>query len=237
MRKLRCVIADDEPVARKILKEFIEQVPFLIFAGEFDNALKTHAFLQDNSADLLFLDLEMPKLKGLDYLKTYPVKPLTILTTAFPQYALEGYELDVVDYLLKPIAFKRFLKSVHKAKELVDMKETITAEMDSSYIFVRTEKRIEKIDLQAILYIESTGNYVSIFTESKKIIAYLTLKGLQSQLAGKRFIKIHQSYMVSCSQIDAIEGNEIKIHNKTLPISRKYREAVMQMVEDRLLKR
>jgi DNA-binding LytR/AlgR family response regulator len=237
MKKMRCIIVDDEPVARKILQEFVEQVPFLELVAKFENAAKTEAFLQNNQADLMFLDIEMPKVSGLELLKKADIKPLVILTTAFPQYALEGYELDIIDYLLKPFAFSRFLKAVQKARDFADMKNNTASSISSSYLFVRSEKRIEKIELKDILYVESLGNYVSICTENKKIIAYLTLKSIESQLPANEFIKIHQSFLVACSRIDAIEGNEMKIMDKALPISRNYRDTVMQMVQERLLRR
>lgn len=237
MKKMRCIIVDDEPVARKILREFTAQVPFLELAGEFENAQKTKTFLHADHADLMFLDIEMPKLSGLDYLKRSTVDPLVILTTAFPEYALEGYELDIIDYLLKPIAFNRFLKAVQKAKEYNELRYNNTVAANPTYLFVRSEKRIEKVELKDILYIESFGNYVNIHTGQKKIVAYLTLKGLESQLPAQEFIKIHQSFLVSFSHISAIEGNQVFINNKPLPISRNYRESVMNIVEQRLLKR
>jgi DNA-binding LytR/AlgR family response regulator len=237
MRKLRCIIVDDEPIARKILQEFVEQVPFLEPAGQFENSLKAEAFLQYNKIDIMFLDIEMPKRSGLDYLKQSAIRPLVILTTAFPQYALEGYELDIIDYLLKPVAFSRFLKAVQKAKEYADLRDATVPPTVPSWIFVRSDKRIEKIELRDILYIESVGNYVNIFTDNKKILAYLTLKGLEGQLPALEFMKVHQSFLVNCSRIDVIKGNTIRIKDKTLPVSRNYRDALMQMVEQRLLKR
>jgi DNA-binding LytR/AlgR family response regulator len=237
MKKMKCVIVDDEPVARKILREFAEQVYFLEVIAQFENAVKTEAFLQENEADILFLDIEMPKLSGLDYLKRAAVKPMVILTTAFPEYALEGYELDIVDYLLKPIAFSRFLKAVQKAKEYAELRNAATPAPFHNYIFVRSERRIEKIEIRDILYIESTGNYVNIYTENKKIMAYLTLKSLESQLPSHEFIKIHQSFLVGCSKISAIDGNLVIIKDKALPVSRNFRDAVMHLVEQRLLKR
>jgi DNA-binding LytR/AlgR family response regulator len=237
MKKLLCVIVDDEPVARKILQEFVAQVPFLELAGQFENALKADAFLQNNRADILFLDIEMPRITGLQYLKSTAVKPLVILTTAFPEYALEGYELDIIDYLLKPIAIRRFLKAVQKAKEYAELRDATHPDTTPSWLFVRSERRIEKIELKDILYIESLGNYVNIYTETKRIIAYLTLKGLEAQLPPYEFIKIHQSYLVSFSKINSIEGNQVHLKNKELPISRHYRDSVMQAVEQRMLKR
>jgi DNA-binding LytR/AlgR family response regulator len=237
MKKLRCIIVDDEPIARKILQEFVEQVPFLEPAGQFENALKAEAFVQYNKVDIMLLDIEMPKRSVLDYLKGPSIKPLVILTTAFPQYALEGYELDIIDYLLKPVAFSRFLKAVQKAKEYADLRDATAPPTLPSWIFVRSDKRIEKIELKDILYIESLGNYVNIYTDQKKILAYLTLKGLEGQLPALEFMKVHQSFLVNCARIDAIEGNTIRMKDKTLPVSRNYRDALMQMVEQRLLKR
>jgi DNA-binding LytR/AlgR family response regulator len=237
MKKLSCIIVDDEPVARQILHEFVEQVPYMDLQGKFESAMKAEAFLKNNTADIIFLDIEMPKVSGLQLLQKLNIESMVILTTAFPRYALEGYELDIIDYLLKPFAFNRFLKAVQKAKDYYQMKNVAPVRSQPSYIFIRSEKRIEKIELNNILYAESLGNYVSIYTESKKIIAYLTMKSLESQLSQNEFIKIHQSYLVNSSKIDAIEGNEIKIGSRSLPMSRNYREMVMKIVHQRLLKR
>ncbi len=237
MKKLSCIIVDDEPVARKILHEFVEQVPFMDLQGKFENAMKAEVFLRNNATDIIFLDIEMPKVSGLQFLQKMHIESMVILTTAFPQYALEGYELDIIDYLLKPFALSRFLKAVQKAKDYYQMKNRTTGALLPSYIFIKSEKRIEKIEMNDILYAESIGNYVGIYTENKKIIAYLTMKSLESQLPSDEFIKIHQSYLVNCTKIEAIDGNEIKIANKSLPMSRNYREMVMKMVNQRLLKR
>ena len=237
MKKLSCIIVDDEPVARKILHEFIEQVPFLDLEDKFENAMKAEAFLKNNAVDIIFLDIEMPKVSGLQLLQKLNIESMVILTTAFPRYALEGYELDIIDYLLKPFAFNRFLKAVQKAKDYYQMKHMASATLQPSYIFIKSEKRIEKIELNDILYAESVGNYVSVYTAEKKILAYLNMKSLECQLPLNDFIKIHQSYLVNTSKIDAIEGNEIKIGSKSLPMSRNYREIVMKIVHQRLLKR
>ena len=237
MKKLQCIIVDDEPIARKILKEFVEKTPFLEIAGQFENARKAEAFLQNGKADVLFLDIEMPKVSGLEFLNRSNIKPLVILTTAFPEYALKGYDLDIIDYLLKPIAYTRFLKAAQKVKEYTELKGAAMQNPSLPYLFVRSEKRIEKVELKDILYIESMGNYVTIYTDAKRIIAYLTLKGMERQLPSDEFIKIHQSYLVGFSRISSIEGNQVKIKDKILPISRNYRESLMQIVERRLLKR
>ncbi|MEK6783809.1 MAG: LytTR family DNA-binding domain-containing protein [Bacteroidota bacterium] len=239
MKKLTCIIVDDEPVARKILQEFTEQVPFLDLLGKFESAMKAEEFLKSNQPDLIFLDIEMPKVSGLQMLKRTNIESMVILTTAFPQYALDGYELDIIDYLLKPFALHRFLKAVQKAKDFYEMKTLPTAigTLPPSYIFIKSEKRIEKVELNDILYAEVLGNYVTICTERKKIIAYLTMKSLESQLPPAEFIKIHQSFLVNRSKIESVEGNEIKIGTKSLPISRNYRDSVTNLINQRLLKR
>ncbi|TXJ23602.1 MAG: response regulator transcription factor [Chitinophagaceae bacterium] len=237
MRKLSCIITDDEPVARKVLKEFIEQIPYLQLTGQFENVRKTDLFLKENKADVLLLDIQMPGITGLEYLKNVTMQPLVILTTAYPNYALEGYELNIIDYLLKPIAFDRFTKAMQKAKEYTELREAPLGSHQSPWLFVRSEKRIEKVELKDILYIESLGNYVNICTTGRNIIAYLTLKGIESQLPANEFIKIHQSYLVNFSKIDSIEGNHLKIGDKSLVISRNYKDELMQMVEQKLLRR
>lgn len=237
MKKIKCIIVDDEPVARKIIREFVEEVNFLTLAGEFENALKAESFLRNNPAEIVFLDIEMPKLSGLDWLKKSTAKPLVILTTAFPEYALEGYELDIIDYLLKPVSFSRFLKAAQKAKDYISMKNAGHLSAEPSWLFVRSDKRIEKIEPDEILYIESTGNYINIHVKDKSIIAYLTLKGIESELPPAGFIKIHQSFIVNFSRIEAIEGNQVKVNNKMLPLGRSYKDMFMKMVEERLVKR
>jgi len=237
MKNLSCIIVDDEPGARKILQEFAGKVSFLELKGKFENIAKADSYLRANKAELIFLDIEMPKMSGLEYLHKSDIKTMVILTTAFPQYALQGYELNIIDYLLKPFAFERFLKAVQKAKEFSEAKEATNRDGIAPFIFVRSEKRIEKIELNDILFIESLGNYVTIFTDNKKIIAYLTLKSLENQLPANHFIKTHHSFLVNCSRISFIQGDEIKIQNNVLPISRKYKDALMLMVSERLLKR
>ena len=237
MKKLRCIIIDDEPVARRILKEFTEKVAYLELRGQFENTAKAKAFLQNNDADLLLLDIELPRQSGIEFLHELKPGPLVILTTAFPQYALAGYELDIIDYLLKPFAFSRFQKAVQKAWDFRQMKDAVTPGAMQSFIFVRSERRIEKIELKDILYIESLGNYAGIYTATKKIMAYLTLKSLETQLPPTDFLKIHQSYLVNFSRITAIEGNELRLDQKVLPIGRNYKETVMTIVQQRLLKR
>lgn len=237
MKKLTCIIVDDEPVARKILQEFTEQVLFLDLLGKFESAMKAEEFLKSNRPDLIFLDIEMPKVSGLQMLKQVNIESMVILTTAFPQYALDGYELDIIDYLLKPFALHRFLKAVQKAKDFYEMKTQSGNALPPTYIFIKSEKRIEKVELNDILYAEVLGNYMTIHTDRKKIVAYLTMKSLQSQLSPVDFIKIHQSFLVNRSKIEAVEGNDLKVGTKSLPISRNYRDSVTSLINQRLIKR
>lgn len=233
MKKLSCIIVDDEPVARKILHEFVEQVPFMDLQGKFENAMKAEAFLKNNEIDIVFLDIEMPKVSGLQFLQRMHIESIVILTTAFPQYALEGYELDIIDYLLKPVAFDRFLKALQKARDFAELKQHRHAD----FIFVRCEKRIEKLELRDINYIESLGNYVRIHLPGRQLLAYLTLKSIESQLPATSFIKVHQSYLINFSKITAMEGNQVLIQDQYLPVSRNFREPLMRIIEERMLKR
>lgn len=237
--KLKSIIVDDEPVARKIIRQFAGQVNFLDVAGEYENVLKADAYLQNENMDLIFLDIEMPKLSGISYLNTASTKlPLVIITTAFPEFALDGYRFDVIDYLLKPISFERFYKAVQKAKEYHELKHKyVLSGSAAKYVFVKADKRIEKIELDDILYIKSIGNYITIFTEAKTIMTYMTLKSIEKQLPSQEFIKIHQSYLVHIKKVDWIDSEELKIKNLILPIGRSYKESVINAVEKKLLKR
>lgn len=235
---MTCIVVDDEPVARKVLREFIAQVPYLELSGEFESVLKAKAFLAGGHVDLLFLDIEMPKVSGLEYLgNAGDACPLTIITTAYPQYAIEGYALDIIDYLLKPIAFSRFLKAVEKVREYKELKEHAAGAERPSYRFIKGDKRIEKVELSDICYVESLGNYVRVVTSSKDIVAYLTLKGIEEQLSSDDFLKIHQSFLVNFSKIEAIEGNRVKVRSQWLNVSRSFRQGLIERVERQLLRR
>lgn len=233
MKKLNLIIVDDEPVARKILREFTAQIPYLNLCGQFENTERAEAHLREHAVDLILLDIEMPKVSGLEWLKSLSVKPMVILCTAFPKYALEGYELDIIDYLLKPVAFDRFQKAVQKAREFAELRQI----NHSDFLFVRSEKRIEKLELRDIHYVESLGNYVRIHLPGRQLIAYLTLKSMENQLPTTSFIKVHQSYIVNFSKITAIDGNQILVQDQSLPVSRNFRDRLMRMIEERMLKR
>lgn len=234
--KINCLIVDDEPVARKIVQEFVEELDWLQLVGQAESPLKAINLLAQSSVDLLFLDIEMPQMSGLELLKNLPNPPVVIVTTAYPQYALEGFELSVLDYLLKPISMERFLKAALKAKAFFEQKiKTTTPNAD--YFFVKCDGNIERIELRELLYVKALENYIIIQTTQRKYITYLTMKGLEEYLPTEAFVKIHKSYLVPIAKIDRIEGNEVHIGNEKLPLSRNLRAEVLERIEGKLVKR
>ncbi|MDB5232886.1 MAG: response regulator transcription factor [Chitinophagaceae bacterium] len=228
--KINSIIIDDEPLARKGLKEYIADVDFLNFCGEFDNPLKASGFISKEQPDLIFLDIQMPKMSGIDFLKTLSHPPKIIFTTAYPQYAVDSYELDVLDYLVKPISFDRFFKAVMKAKERMgsDMNQKELQQVANDHVFIKTDGKFVKIFFKDILFIEALQNYVCIHTTEKKHIAYLTFKNIEERLPSDLFIKVHKSYMVSINKITSIEGNEIIAGAHRIPVSRNLKEDVVE---------
>ena len=229
---INCIIIDDEPLARKGVREYICDIDFLNLLGEYDTPLKVMDQVDLAAVQLIFLDIQMPKLTGLDFLKNLRNPPLVILTTAYPQYALESFELDVLDYLLKPISFQRFLKAVEKAKN------HYAATEENDHIFVKTGTILKKIFYDDILFAEAQENYVAIHTTDKKYITYLTFKSIEDNLPAARFLKVHKSYIIQLSKVDAIEGNVIIIGQFSIPVSRANREEIMnKILNGRFLKR
>jgi two-component system LytT family response regulator len=221
---MNCVIIDDEPLAREGLASYVREVDFLNLTGTCENPLELIKLLDHQAIELIFLDIQMPKMNGIDFLKIMQKPPMVIITTAYPSYALEGFQLNVLDYLLKPITFDRFFKSANKAKDY-----HIT-ETDENYFFIKCGNKYEKIYFDEILYVEGMQNYVTIFTTKGKYITLLNLKSLEQNLDSKLFIRVHKSYIVSTNKIDGIEGNDIFIGQHRIPISRNYREKVIQQV-------
>lgn len=236
---LRCVIIDDEPIARKGLKEYMQDASFLQLAGEFDNPLKAAELLAQEKIDLLFLDIQMPKMTGLEFLKTLAHPPMVIFTTAYPQYAVEGFEWNAIDYLVKPFSFERFWKAVSKARsmqEVISQPASATGEPD--YFFIKTDNKLVKVLYDDILFVEALQNYVAVYTIGKKYITYLTFHSIESHLPAARFIRTHKSYIVAANKVESIEGNDITIGTHHVPISRTEREAVLQqLIQNRLLRR
>jgi two-component system, LytTR family, response regulator len=241
--KINCIIIDDEPLARKGLKEYIADVDFLQLSGEFDSAVKAMDLLTKEEVQLLFLDIQMPKITGLDFLKTLKQAPPVIFTTAFPQYAIEGFELNALDYLVKPISFERFLKAALRAKEYYEIRQKNLAESTSAhaapeYFFIKADGKLVKIVYDEILFAEALQNYVVIQTIEKKYITYLTFKAVEDYLPRDRFIKTHKSYIVAASKVDSIEANDIRMGQHHIPISRNLKDEVMdKLVNGKFLKR
>lgn len=220
MIKYSCIIIEDEPLALEKTKGFVEKIPFLNLLRTFDNALEGLAFLKSNKVDLLFLDINMDELSGIELLESTNLDCHVILTTAYSEYALKGYELHVTDYLLKPFSFERFLQAVNKIYD----KNTVPSNgVTSKYIFVKTENRLEKINLDEILYIEGMRDYRRIHTSNKRIMTLQSFSELEQLIPANLICRVHKSYMVAISKIDEIERSRIKISDQLIPISDTYR--------------
>jgi len=240
---INCVIIDDEPLARKGLREYISDVDFLHLAGEYDNPLRATEMISKGEVQLLFLDIQMPKITGLDFMKTLQKPIPVIFTTAFPQFALDGFELNALDYLVKPISFDRFLKAALKAKEYYEVRQknevdkTPAAEA-GDYFFIKADNKLVKVSFSDILFIEALQNYVVVHTQEKKLITYLTFKSVEEYLPSSQFIKVHKSFIVSAAKVDSIEGNDIRICQHHIPISRNLKDEVMdKLLKGKFLKR
>lgn len=228
--KLNCLIIDDEPLARKGISEYVREVDFLQSAGECTSAAEAASIMAAHQIDLLLLDIQLPRLSGIDFLKTLTRPPMAIFTTAFSEYALEGYSLDVIDYLVKPIPFDRFLKAVQKAHDFHQMRQRDLPTASPDYFFVKSNGKYERVAFSDILYVESMQNYVLIHLPGQKLIVYMTLAGLEAQLPPRRFMKVHKSFVVSIEQVNAIENNEIIIRQARIPVSRTLKDDVMKRI-------
>ncbi|WP_426669256.1 LytR/AlgR family response regulator transcription factor [Mucilaginibacter sp. McL0603] len=236
---IRCIVIDDEPLALHILEDYISKMPFLQLVKATTNPIEALQLVQEGNIDLVFLDVQMPELTGIQFLRIANGKAKVILTTAYPQYALEGYELDVIDYLLKPIAFDRFFKSVQKAQSIIqpsakpEVKVEAVPQSDflSDFIFVKTEHKIQKVYLNDILFIEGLKDYISIFTPAERIITLQNMKKMEDALPEKHFIRVHKSYIVSINKIDSIERSRIFINDKIIPVGDTYREEFFKIVD------
>lgn len=239
---INVIIVDDEPLAQDVLETYIEKVPELHLVKKCGNAFEANEVLKNNQVDLMFLDIQMPQLTGIDFLKTLSKPPLVIFTTAYPNYAIEGFELNALDYLLKPISAERFMKAVNKATEQIELqrKESPsntgqTPEEDSpDYIFVKADKKLVKINFDEIIYIEGLKDYVIIRLENTRVITLQTMKSLEDKLPMAMFKRIHRSYIVNINKISAIVGNMVEVMEKGqakhLPVGKNYRDELLDMV-------
>jgi two-component system, LytTR family, response regulator len=242
---ISCMIVEDEPLARNLLTQYISKVPYLQLVKACPSPLEALEALREQSIDLLFSDIQMPELTGISLLKILPKRPLVIFTTAYSEYALEGYELDVVDYLLKPITLERFLKAVEKVVQRLNQaksQETNYQEVESkdtknensqNYIFVKDGTKLVKVKLHEILYIEGLKDYVIIYTTHQKIVTLQRMKTLEAELPANQFSRIHNSYIVSIDAIDAIEKEKVQVGKVFLPISDTYRKSFKEFIEQK----
>jgi DNA-binding LytR/AlgR family response regulator len=235
--KTKCIIIDDEPLARDLMRSHISKLENFEIIAECGDAMKALQELRHQKVDLMFMDIQMPQITGIEFLKILKNPPKVIITTAFREYALDGFELDVVDYLLKPITFERFLKSVNKyyqvsqeeSQGVTNVSDVIQS--DEAFIYVKENKRVIKVLLNDILYIEGLSEYVQIYTDKKKIITKTSLTNLEKKLPNDGFLRIHKSFIVSMSRIEAFTAHTIEVPGKQLPIGRSYKNLVLNALQ------
>ncbi|RAJ82266.1 DNA-binding LytR/AlgR family response regulator [Chitinophaga dinghuensis] len=226
---LNCLIIDDEPLARKQIENYVEQVPFLHLVGTARNPVIGQAILETEAVDLIFLDIKMPHQTGIEFIRQHHPLQQIILITAFPEYAVEGFELSVTDYLMKPVTFERFYKACEKAQAKVSGNGAVRSNIEQpGSLYVKCNQRFEKILLQDIQYVEARLNYVHIITSYKKYMVYSSLTGIEGSLPPERFIRIHKSYIVSTDHLTAVEGHQVYIGEIAIPVGRSYKQSLLQ---------
>jgi DNA-binding LytR/AlgR family response regulator len=240
MEKIKCIVVDDEPIARQYLSDYVAKMPQLELLAVFSNAKDAWEIIETGGAELVFLDIQMPGLTGIEFIRTLQKKPAVILTTAYSEYALEGYELDVRDYLLKPISFERFARAVNKVADQLSMQadsnssgsspsdenETITRD----FIFVKSGYKSVKLNISDILYVEGMKEYVLIHTKDKKFAKLDRMKNMENLLKRQGFIRVHKSYLVSVKDIESVFGNTLEINGKQLPVGRSYKDEINKIL-------
>lgn len=233
---MNVILVDDEPLAQEIVETHISKFPNLNLVARCSNAVEASQALKEKDVDLMFLDIQMPQISGIDFLKTLPNPPKVILTTAFSEYAMDGYDLNVVDYLLKPISFDRFAKAVNKAisQEQTEI-ESSSSKESADYIFVKADKKLIKIHFNDIFYIEGLKDYVILHTPNGRVVTLQTMKSLETKLPQDLFMRVHRSYIVNLANITIIEGNTVQIDKKIIPIGKNYKESLLDMVNQNRL--
>jgi DNA-binding LytR/AlgR family response regulator len=239
--KINCIAVDDEPLALDIIRDYCEKVPFLNLLQTFDNAIDTMEYLRNNRVDLILLDIQMEELTGIQLLNALKVKPYVILTTAYDNYALQGFDLEVTDYLLKPISFERFIKGLNKVYDRMQKEANIPSEKpvatypvetsDKDYFFVKTDTHIEKVTTSEVLYVEGMGDYWRIVTRNKRIMTLMNAKGIEEVLPEPQFCRVHRSYFVAIGKIESVERRHIKIADQRIPIGDTYQKNFFDIIE------
>jgi two-component system, LytTR family, response regulator len=232
---INCVIIDDEPLAREGLASYVREVDFLQLNGVCENPLELFPLIDRQAVDLVFLDIQTPKMNGIEFLKILQKPPMVIITTAYPSYALEGFQLNVLDYLLKPITFERFFKAAAKARDYHRLLTNEMAGREQDYFFIKCGSKYEKVFFDEILYVESMQNYITIHTTKGKYMTLLSLKSIEEKLPVANFIRVHKSFIAAIGKIDGIEAAELFIGNNRIPISRSYNDLVMERVLNKKL--
>ena len=238
---MRCIIVDDEPLAREGMELNVGELDYLNLVGQFSTAMDALNFLNDNPVDLMFLDIQMPGLTGLDFIRSLKERPMIILSTAYPQYALEGFELDVIDYLVKPNRLQRFIQAVSKAKALYDLKqkaEKVETAVSEEDIFIRADRKYIRIFFKDIKYIKGMKDYVMIYAGKEKYMTAMNIKTTNDQLPDSQFVRVNKSYIVNADYIDSIGTDFININGEEIPLGRTYRERFLQrFVKGKLMER
>jgi DNA-binding LytR/AlgR family response regulator len=234
MQKYNCLIVEDEPLAAEVLREYISQVPFLQLKATCSDAIYAIEILQQEKIDLIFLDIHLPRLKGLDFIKTLKNPPQIIITTAYQDYALQGYELNVIDYLLKPIEFSRFLMATNKLqlqKQIISLVSTVQSSTERPHLFFYVSKKKVKVFLDEILYIESLKEYIRITAKNKSILTKFQLGQIEELLTKNNFMRVHRSFIVAKDKVEAFSATDVEINGKQIPIGRSYKDEVMAALE------
>lgn len=226
MSQIKCIIVEDEPLAAKVLADYISDVPFLMLQGKFKDAILATEYLQDNHTDLIFLDIHLPKLKGLAFLKTLANPPAVIITTAYHQYAVEGFNLNVTDYLLKPFEFERFLTAVNKVKAMHVLKQPAENKEDKNYLFLTVQKKRVKILFADIIYIESQREYIKIVTVKSEYLSKMSTNEIENILPANLFKRIHRSFIVSVNRIESYTADTVEVNGISVPVGRGYRDVI-----------
>jgi DNA-binding LytR/AlgR family response regulator len=225
--KIRCIIVDDEPLSQDVLKKYINDSPMLELVSICADAFEANTVLSSNDIQLMFLDINMPKLSGVRFVKTLIKPPLVIFTTAYPQYAIEGFEVDAVDYLVKPFSYERFLKSTNKAMEKTNLVQ-LKRNFENEYILLKSDKKVYKVNYKDISYMQSFGDYIKVFTIDRCLLVHDTFKNMQEQLPSEYFLRTHKSFIVALDKIKYIEGNQVKVVNELIPIGLSFKDELIK---------
>lgn len=238
---IKTIIVDDEPLAQDIIETYVTQLPNLELVAKCSNAIEANQVLQNNEVDLMFLDIQMPQLTGIEFMKSLENPPLVVFTTAYSEYAVEGFEMNAVDYLLKPISIDRFMKAVNKVELKLKENSTGSQQMDiaDDHFFVKADKKLVKVNFDDILYIEGLKDYVIIRQEEGRVITLQTMKSLEGRLPSSQFKRIHRSYIVNTKRINALVGNMVELkekgETKNIPVGKIYREELLNMINQKKL--